>query len=195
MVTSRLRPLDVKLVFEDRPYHLGESVRFTVELHTKRDAEIREGRVALVCDMRYTEVTTALPRYGGRAGGVVVPVQSTEEHEESDVVESVVFITAAQLRSGRTVTYNSRLDIPTELPESVSGSSGRTRATMKWTLVASFDVAGARDVNVSHPINVRAILQGERDDDSSVGKLTPEQRRDNARKTAQARWDKARGRD
>jgi hypothetical protein len=194
MVTSRLRPLDVKLIFEDRPYHLGETVRFTVELHANRDADIREGRVALVCDMRYTEVTTALPRYGSRAGGVVVPVQSTEEHEESDIVESVVFITATQLRSGRTVTYNSGLDIPTELPESVSGSSGRTRATMEWTLVASFDVAGARDVNVSHPINVQAMPR-ENVDDSTGGKLTPEQRRDNARKAAQDRWKKARGRD
>ena len=80
-----------------------------------------------------------------------------------------------------------RLEIPPEPPANVAGSSRRSRATMEWTLVASIDVAGARDVTATRAVNVVAVPQSGKADSSPGGKLTPEQRRENARKAAKAR--------
>ena len=44
---SLIRPLGVNLVFEDRPYSLGETVNVMVEVSARRDVEVREGRVEL----------------------------------------------------------------------------------------------------------------------------------------------------
>jgi len=51
-MVTRLFPLNVKVSFEDRPYKLGETISLTMELSPKRDMEIREGRVDLVCEER-----------------------------------------------------------------------------------------------------------------------------------------------
>ena len=62
---SRLHPLGIEVNFEDRPYKLGETVSLTLELSPRRDIEVRQGRVELVCDMRYTDVVRVLKRRGG----------------------------------------------------------------------------------------------------------------------------------
>ena len=61
---SRLLPLGIKVNFEDRPYKLGETVNLTLELSPRREIEVREGRVDLVCGMRYTQVVTVMKRRG-----------------------------------------------------------------------------------------------------------------------------------
>ncbi len=66
---SRLLPLGVQVNFEDRPYKLGETVNLTLELSPRRDIEVRDGRVDLVCDMRYTEVVRVVKRGGGMNPG------------------------------------------------------------------------------------------------------------------------------
>ena len=62
---SRLLPFGVEVCFEDRPYELGETVNLTLQLSPKSGIEVREGRVDLVCDARYTEVVRVLKRSGG----------------------------------------------------------------------------------------------------------------------------------
>ncbi len=62
---SRLRPLDFTVNFEDRPYGLGETVNLTLQLSPKSGIDVREGRVDLVCEMRYTEVVRVVKRGGG----------------------------------------------------------------------------------------------------------------------------------
>ena len=59
-MVSRLRPLDVNLVFEDRPYKLGETINLTMELTPRGDVEVREGRVDLMCEERWQEVSTVM---------------------------------------------------------------------------------------------------------------------------------------
>ena len=194
-MVTRLRPLSIKLAFDKRPYQLGETIDVSVDLSAKGDIDVREGRVDLTCDLRYTEATTVMvrPRGGGGRGGAViaspaVAKQVTAEHEETHTQGSVVFLQDTQLLSGRTSAYTVRLEIPKELPANVAGSSTRGRATLKWSVVASVDVAQARDVTASRAVNV-VPSSGK----AGGGKLTPEQRSENARKAAQARWAKARG--
>ena len=52
MVISRLRPLGVNLDFGDQSYMLGGTIDISVELNPRRDVEVREGRVDLVCEVR-----------------------------------------------------------------------------------------------------------------------------------------------
>ena len=46
-MVSRLRPLEVNMVFEDRSYKLGDVIDIDLELSARRDVVIREGRVDL----------------------------------------------------------------------------------------------------------------------------------------------------
>lgn len=100
MVTSRIRPLDVKLIFEDRPYSLGETIELTTELDARGDVEVREGRVDLVCEERWREIYTIMVPAATRAsqvGGTIsippkIPKQVNKEHRETYVHSSVVFL-------------------------------------------------------------------------------------------------------
>ena len=47
----------VNIILEDRPYRLGETINFTVDLSTSREIEVSEGRVHLVCKEEWTEVS------------------------------------------------------------------------------------------------------------------------------------------
>ena len=196
-MVSRLRPLTMKLAFDRRPYQLGETIDVSLDLSPKGDVDVREGRVELKCDIRYTEATTVMvrPRGGGGRGGLViaspaVPKQVTAEHEETYIQSSVVFLEGKQLSSGTTSAYKVRLGIPRELPANMAGSSTRGRGRLKWSVVASVDVARAPDVTASRAVRVLGLPSSA---EAGRGKLTPEQRRENARKAARARWAKARG--
>ena len=196
-MVNRLRPLSMKLAFDRRPYELGETIDVSLELSPKADIDVRQGLVELKCDMHYTEATTAMvrPRGGGGRGGFViaspaVPKQVTAEHEETHIQSRVVFLQGRQLPAGTTSAYKARLGIPKELPANVAGSSTRGRARLKWSVVASVDVARAPDVTASRAVRVLGLSSSAK---AGGGKLTPEQRRENARKAARARWAKARG--
>jgi hypothetical protein len=54
--------LGVNVRFEDRIYKLGDTIDLALELSPRRDIEIREGSVELVCEENWTEVTTVLVR-------------------------------------------------------------------------------------------------------------------------------------
>ena len=71
MPFSRLRPLDVKLLFDDRPYMLGETIDVMLELSARGDIEVREARVDLVCEEYYVEsFNVMVPDIKtGRSGG------------------------------------------------------------------------------------------------------------------------------
>ncbi len=156
---SRLFPLGVKVSFEDRVYKLGETIDLTVELSPKRDMEVREGRVDLVCEERWTEVSTVMvpvsrpSRSVATRGGSLVPTpripkQVHQDHRETFVHSSVVFLENAQLRSGVAARYNPRLDIDTEPPPHAD------KATLSWRLKTTVDVAGARDITARRPVMV-----------------------------------------
>ena len=158
-MVSRLFPLGVKLNFEDRPYKLGETINLTIQLDPRGDTEVREGRVDLVCEERWREVFTVMVRprgsWGGRstagATGILlprVPRQVTQTHREAYVHSSVVFLAEAQLQSGTTGRYNARLEIQPEPPPHAE------QGAVSWRLVATVDVAHARDIKARRSVKV-----------------------------------------
>lgn len=67
MPFSRIRPLDVKFLFDDLPYKLGETISVMLELSASNEIEVREARVDLVCEEHYTESYTVNVPIGQRA--------------------------------------------------------------------------------------------------------------------------------
>ncbi len=154
---SRLFPLGVKISFEDRVYKLGETIDLTVELSPKRDMEVRGGRVDLVCEEHWTVRSTVMVPVSRRGGGHLapgavhaprIPKQVHKEYRETFVHSSVVFLEDARLASGRTSRYNARLEIQPEPPP--HAREGKVR----WRLVTTTDVAGARDIKARRPVKV-----------------------------------------
>ena len=192
-MVSRLRPVDIAISFEDRPYQLGETIRIDVELTPRGDVTVREARVDLVCLARFTEIGSRQQFAGivrGDTGFHVMEAFGSDRTSGSRETQSVetykgpTFLHGRKLSDGIPSKNRIRFDIPAELPEIVSGYGPRTRAKMEWSLIVTVDVAGARDVIESAPVEISQFAQ----DDS----LTPEQRRDHAREAAQQRWESAR---
>ena len=153
MVTSRLRPLDLKLFFEDRPYKLGETIDITTELDARSDVEVREGRVDLVCEARWTEIYTVMVSGGRQPSGVYhilpkAPKQVSKKHVETYVHSSVIFLQDTRLDSTTRGSYRARLEIEPESPPHAA------EATVKWMLVASIDVARGRDIKTRRAVEV-----------------------------------------
>ena len=148
--------MDLKLLFEDRPYKLGETIDLTMELDARGDVEVREGRVDLVCDARWTEVYTIMVPAATRAsavGGTIIippkiPKQVSKEHRETYVHSSVVFLQDTRLDSSTRGSYRVSLEIEPESPPHAA------EATVKWTLVAAIDVARARDIKTRRAVKV-----------------------------------------
>ena len=151
----RLFPLGVKVSFEDRGYGLGEAINLTVELSPRRDMEVREGRVDLVCEESWTVRSTVMVPVSRRGGGHLaqahaprVPKQVHKEYRETFVHSRVVFLKDTQLASGRTGSYNAKLEIkPEPPPHAREGKVG-------WRLVTTVDVSGARDITARRPVKV-----------------------------------------
>ena len=192
-MVSRLRPIDIAISFEDRTYQLGESIRVDVEVTSRGDVTVREARVELVCLARYTEIGKRQQFAGIARGDTGFHVQEpfgsdltsdTRETESKFTYPGPTFAKELSLSEGVSNRSRLRLDVPTELPEIVAGSGPRSRAKTEWSIVVSADVAGARDVSESVPVDISQFAQ----DDG----LTSEQRREQAREAAQQRWESAR---
>ena len=160
MPLSRIRPLDAKLLFDDRPYSLGETINATVELNARSEIEVREARLDLVCEEHYTESFTVNVPIGQRAdtgapsgmGGVYIPASVPKlvhkDIKETYVHSSGVFLTDSSLREGAAMPISVRLEIDPEPPPHASVG------TVKWRLEVVVDVARARDIKTRHRIRV-----------------------------------------
>ena len=165
MPLTRILPLDLKLLFDDRQYKLGEFMDIVVEVTARGDVEVREARVDLVCEEHYWEsfnvmapdIKTARSGgglYGGSsvAAGYtptpMIPKQVNKEIKESYVHSSVVFLTDTWLRPGVTDRHVIRLEVGSEPPPHASN------ATVKWRLETAMDVARARDVKKRHKVKM-----------------------------------------
>lgn len=165
MPLTRIRPLDVKLLFDDRPFKLGEAIDIVVELSARGDVEVREARVDLVCEEHYWDSYSVMVpdiqtgrSVGGFYGGMgtaagytptpMIPKQVNKEIRETYVHSSVVFLTDTWLRPGVTDQYSIRLELGSEAPPHAS------TATIRWRLEMAADVARARDVKTRHKVKV-----------------------------------------
>ena len=164
---SRLRPLDIELSLEDRTYTLGDSIDLEIELSPRRDCLVREGRVDLVVEARWTirstrRVETPIYQDIGGGGsiqtlgahqrqiGTEVKIEDTVRNfKEKSTHGSVVFLQDASLRSGRPSRHRLPLQIATD-------DAPRHEAKKRWWLQVVIDVAGARDIKPRRKINVFA---------------------------------------
>ena len=161
---TRLRPLEVTMVFKDRSYKLGETIDIDLELKARRDVEVREGRVDLLCQERYkqtlTVTVTKSARSGLRRGYTPTTFKETKQvthaRNESYSHSGAVFLTDTGLRSGETGRHRVRLEIGPEPPQHMSDSTVR-EAKVSWALVAAFDLAQARDVTERQPTKVALV--------------------------------------
>ena len=156
-----MRPLEVSLTFDDRPYRLGGLMPVTVDLSARRDVTIRAGWVDLVCHEEWTAnfvidaPTSSRPMIVGGGGlpATVMPTPTaprrvSEERKQSYVHSRLVFLEPLRLPEGSNVTYNPRLQIVTDPPDHIAVS------TVTWKLALVIDVACALDIHRSCPVQV-----------------------------------------
>ena len=153
---TRLRPLEVTMVFKDRSYKLGETIDIHLELKATRDVVIREGRVDLMCQEKYKQALTVTESKAGpstNAGPFKETRAVTHSRDESYRRSGAVFLFNVRVRSGATGRHRVRREIGPESPQHMSEPTV-TEEEVSWALVAAFDVAQARDVTSRYPISV-----------------------------------------
>lgn len=160
MPVSLVRPVDVEIAFEERSYGLGESIGVKVKLSARREVEVREARLDLVCEEQFAEsytvsVSSGPPTdYGSPWGqfGVYrapkVPKQVNQDKKESYVHSSAVFLEGARLTSGSVQQLSFDMYIGIEPPPRATAGSAQ------WWLEVVLDLARARDVRSRHKVNV-----------------------------------------
>ena len=149
-MVSILFPVSINFAFERRSYKLGETIKLAVELIPRRDIEVREARVDLVCETRHTEVTTALvPPLPSQTSRLRERKRVSDTYTDTEVHSSIVFMENGRLTSGEATAYNIGLEIPSERPTHNSGST-------RWRLVATVDIGGARNVTARRMVKVLA---------------------------------------
>ena len=162
---TRLRPLEVTMVFENRSYKLGETIDIDLELKARRDVVIREGRVDLMRHENYKQTTTVedLTDFSKNNHGWKkltkpyvtrkVSKQVTRTRNETYSHSGAVFLTDIRLRSGATSRHTVRLEIGLERTERMSDSTV-AQGEVPWALVVALDLAKARDAIERQPIRV-----------------------------------------
>ena len=115
------------VVLEDRSYKLGDTIRLQVALTAKRDCQVSEGRVDLVCEERYSEnFATVVPDIAALKARSVdlsrafpspnVSQRETREHTDTYVHSSAVFLKGWRLRARLKRVYYVKLSIRLEPP-------------------------------------------------------------------------------
>lgn len=161
----KLQPLVVKLDVEEGPFKLGESINLTVELVPNGDVEVREGRVDLICEERYTQTFTYSGSTVGRAGSTGyavaenIPHRAANETKETYVHSSVVYLQDSRLKGGRAARYGARLEIQPVPPRHLDDArelqkDANSAWSFKWRLVATANVVRGRDPKTQRTVKV-----------------------------------------
>lgn len=161
MIYSFERSLDVNLIFDNRPYAMGEIIQVKVELNAKRGVKVRMGRVDLVHEVRWAAPDTVhhpmgrLTRFGPgdrivNSSALRVPTKKLVEQKHSYVLGSASFLKQTQFESDMDGSYNIGIQIHEDDPP-YGFIKGASRG---WSLVAVLDVARALDVRMSKEVTV-----------------------------------------
>jgi len=150
-------PVEVRVSFDGRTYKLGETIKAGIELSPRRDLDVAEGRIDLVCEETWAE-TWVKHEPMGRAGGVVsrgpelrgppVPKRVVKKFKVSFVHSTAPFMKDATLRRDSAVRQSVELEVDTEAPPHAQGG------TLSWTLVAILETAKGRSVKDTRQISV-----------------------------------------
>ena len=139
--------------------------------------------------MTFTEFGRLVPEargMGRTAHYRPVPSEEPIETSKTETFRGETFLADRRLRSGSKFTERVRVNVPTEMPNEASGSGNRVSDKLEWTLIASVDISGARDVTRSTPIRIGYFSSAE-----SMSPAALERRREQARQAAQEAWDQS----
>ena len=145
----KLKPLELSFDFEDRSYELGDTIDVRVNLTASGDVDVREARIDLVCEERFSQHESGVVMgLSGRAGIAGQKMRVTTDYvsasswvsqrTESYIHSSAVFINDARIRSGHPSIHIAKVQIqpkpPTHLDEAKdSQRDSRSSRTFKWT--------------------------------------------------------------
>ncbi len=167
----RLKPLELSLDFEDRTYKLGDTISVRVELVPNRNVDVREVRVDLMLDERFSHtsgssmempVYQSTPSIGGMSGmggggsasrqigTTKLSVDAGKDRRTTRVHSSAAFLQDTRLTPGMPNVHDTRLEIDPTPPEHLDEakalvSDAGSSWSFKWTLVATVDVVRGRN--------------------------------------------------
>ena len=162
----KLRPVEMKIDFEDREYSLGDTIEVDIELDPVGEVAVRQARVELVCEERFVE-SFGFSGPGMYAGsGVSSPVsqisnQVTKERKETYVHSATSLLADARLRAGGRTSHRAALRIehkdPVHLQDARDLQADSSRSwTFKWTLVTTLDVVRGRNPRKQRSVKLKA---------------------------------------
>ncbi len=154
--------MELALDFDDRPYKLGETIRLTVEMDPNGSVDVREARIDLVCQQRYSERSTVtyekpIRQVGGAETGIIyatqvgtetVTKQVNKQHNETFVHSSIALLSSAKIDAPRRLSVDLEAEqVPPPRAEDAKDLvKDRERSwSFKWTLVLTVDVVRGRN--------------------------------------------------
>jgi hypothetical protein len=150
-------PLTIGVSLEERTYKLGETMRLTVELSSKKDVDVVEGRVDLMCEEEWAE-TYIKPEPMGRAAGMIrrgaelpgpsVPTREVKEFKKSFAHSTAELPKGFEVRPEYPSGHDVRLDIDVERPPHAGGG------TLSWTLLTTIETSKGRTVTDTHEVTI-----------------------------------------
>jgi hypothetical protein len=150
-------PLTIHVDLEERTYKLGDTMRLTVELGSKKDIDVVDGRVDLMCEEKWAE-TYIKPEPMGRSAGMIrrgaelpgppVPTREVKVFKKSFAYCSVELPKYLQVRPESPSRLDVRLDIGVESPPHAGGG------TLSWTLVTTIETSEGRTVTDTHKVTI-----------------------------------------
>ena len=142
-------PLRLEISPDEGHFTLGDELSVAVEVCSKRDVVVEEGRVELVCDERWAETwikpepmgrSAGMLKRGAELAGPTAPKREVKEFDNSYVHSAVAFGEGLRVRPGAVERLNVRLQIDKEWPPHAKGG------TLTWSLVVVLRTPRGREV-------------------------------------------------
>lgn len=162
-MVSRLNPVRIGISVPRKTYRLGDTVSVKVDMIADTDVTVREARIGLECQIRYTEMRSGISRRDAANRGIagaIIPgtapqtITASVEVELSDTHDGPAFLTNRRLQAGRVNSSSVRLDIPSKLGRNAAYAQSMAWPTFSWLIVVTMDVSLARNVTESASIDV-----------------------------------------
>ena len=150
-------PFRLQVNLDQGTHMLGDELSVAVEVSSKRDTVVGEGRVNLVCDERWAE-TWIKPEPMGRSAGMIgrgtqlagptAPKREVKEFTDSFVHSTVVFGEGLRVRPDSVERLNVSLPIGKDWPPHAKGG------TLSWSLAVLLRTPRGREVKEVHEIEI-----------------------------------------
>ena len=150
-------PLRLQVNLDQGPHMLGDELPVAVEVSSRRDAVVEEGRIDLVCDERWAE-TWIKPEPMGRGAGMIgrgtqlagptAPKREVKEFTESFVHSTAVFGEGLKVRPDTLERLTVRFQIAKDWPPHAKGG------TLSWSLVVTARAPRGREVQEVREIEI-----------------------------------------